>query len=229
MFALPPAELFAYDAWPSREPMEWFPNASVRGDDPLDALDFHVDLGCGRVPKARIGVDRYAAVGVNVLMDLNGGEVFHVAREPGGQASASHSLLQGRKIGLPFATDSIESIITYHCFEHIGAGFVDLMDECYRVLVPGGLLRIIVPQFPSWAAVSDPDHKRYFMAHGDTSTFGTFCGTPDTEHWMESFSVPYTRARFVQVGLTYTPPVAPEVKWTPHDVPEIRIGLRAAK
>lgn len=195
---------WSYDAWPSGEPYDWRPAA--RGTHPHDQLDFHVDLGCGRLKKGRIGVDRYPAPGVvDVLVDLNTGQ-------------------------LPFADDSIESIVSHHALEHIGDGFIALMDDCYRVLKPGGIFRIIVPLFPSWSAVSDPDHKRYFMADGDTTTFDSFCGTPgDTPQncWLASFSVPYTTARFERTAMDYTPRCEMEKWWTPEDARELRVTLRA--
>lgn len=48
--------------------------------------------------------------------------------------------------GLPFPDDGIEAIFAEHLLEHFdyGAGFV-LLVECRRVLQPGGILRIGVP------------------------------------------------------------------------------------
>lgn len=144
-----------------------------------------------------------------------------------------HSVFLPRTWRLPFEDSSIESIISHHAFEHIGPGFIPLVDEIYRVLVPGGVLRAITPLFPSWNAVSDPDHKRYFMAspnqHGEVvTTWDAFCGTPDN-CWSESFSVPYARARFEKVDADYSPPVAPDLAWTPWDARELRVALRAVK
>lgn len=178
-----------------------------KSSHPDDNVDFHVDLGCGRLPKARIGVDRYPADGVDVVLNLE-------------------------DAALPFEDSSVESIITHHALEHIGDGFIPLMDECYRVLENGGLMRIIVPLFPSWSAVSDPDHRRYFMADGDTCTFDSFCGTPGPDDdaqscWLASFSVPYTKARFERTHLDYTAQTA--TPWTPADAREMRVSLRARK
>jgi predicted SAM-dependent methyltransferase len=48
--------------------------------------------------------------------------------------------------GIPFADDSVDAIFHEHLLEHIplraGAG---LIDECFRVLRPGGILRVGVP------------------------------------------------------------------------------------
>ena len=130
---------------------------------------------------------------------------------------------------LPFADGSIRSIVTHHCLEHIGAGLVALMDECWRVLAADAPLRIVVPLFPSWSAVVDPDHRRFFVADEHKSTFDYFCGS--TDHcWMEDFAVPYTRARFEKVDqdLTARPP-SPQDWWTPADARELRVTLRAVK
>jgi predicted SAM-dependent methyltransferase len=48
--------------------------------------------------------------------------------------------------GIPLEDESIKGIFSEHCLEHIplDAGFA-VLGECYRVLKPGGTLRIIVP------------------------------------------------------------------------------------
>lgn len=202
---------WSYEAWPSGAPYDWSP--AERGDSEFDNIDFHVDLGCGRKKKGRIGIDRYPADGVDIVGDLDA-LIFEVE--------------DTTVIGLPFEDDSIESIISHHCLEHIGAGFLPLMDDCYRVLKPGGIFRIIVPLFPSRTAVEDPDHCRYFM----TGTFDSLCGTPGdspSNCWLASFSVPYTKARFQEVDKDYTPPVAPEDQWGDKDARELRVALRAMK
>lgn len=196
-----------YDAWPSRAG-EW-EGGPLRGPSEWDHLDFHVDLGCGRLPKGRIGVDRFEAPGVDVVMNLDDPDLC-----------------------LPFPDSSIESIISHHFFEHVGDGFIPLVDEIYRVLVPGGILRAITPLFPSWSAVSDPDHRRYFLADDGHSTWDVFCGTPGDgpeNCWLSSFSVPYTQARFEKVHQDFTPPVLAEHRWTAHDARELRVALRAVK
>lgn len=194
---------WSYAAWPSREPYDWSP--SVRGHSPDDSLDFHVDLGAGKLPKGRIAVDRYPADGVDVVMSLD------------------HPNLR-----LPFPDSSIESIVTHHCLEHID-NIVPLMDECYRVLAPGGPMRIIVPLFPSWSAVSDPDHRRYFMAQpGGGCSFDSFCGTL-TDCWLESFSVPYTKARFERTNLDLTPEPGDGRFWSESCAREMRVTLKAVK
>jgi SAM-dependent methyltransferase len=224
---------WAYENLPSGEPYDWG-NDAARGDSPWDSLDFHLDLGCGKLPKGRLGIDRFYAPNVGLLIDME-----HRLPIPGVQiedpeeAAAASRVLQrtielyeenlDHPAGLPFPDESIESIISHHFMEHVGDGFVFLMDECYRILKPGGVLRIIVPLFPSRTAVEDPDHRRNFME----GTFETFCGAQDGAHWHESFSVPYTKCRFEMVDKDFTArPENPADYWGPEDAREIRVALR---
>ena len=218
------SDVFAYEAWPPRS--EW--GQAGQGPSPYDNVDFHVDLGCGTLPKGRIGVDRFRAPSVNVLADLDGGLTYAVPVVPGGLAGPGTLATPG----LPFADSSIRSIISHHAFEHIGDGFLYLMEEVHRVLEPGGLLRVITPAFPSWSAVSDPDHRRYFMADPETgaSTWDAFFVDDNGGSWLESFSVPYIgTAKFKRLELDVTAPLPPELQWTTHDAREMRIAMAAWK
>jgi SAM-dependent methyltransferase len=227
-----------YDELPSGEPYDWVgqshgDSAAARGDSPYDNLDFHLDLGCGTLPKARLGIDRFPGNGVGMLLDLDamipasfgtldsdGEKVLQRTLEMFNQMA-----LGGERFttGLPFPTGSIESIISHHMMEHLSSrGFIALIDECHRVLKPGGILRAITPLFPSRSAVEDPDHKLWIME----GTFETFCGAPDGSHWHESFSRPYTESRFEMVDKDFTAPVSPEEAWGDNDVREIRVALR---
>lgn len=221
---------WCYENLPSGEPYDWA--GAARGDSPYDNLDFHLDLGCGRLPKGRLGIDRFwAPAGFpQLLMDLENMSSVrcpHDAPENCQQAAEQtyHLFNQfGRGAGvLPFPDGSIESIISHHFMEHLWLGFVPLMDECHRVLKPGGILRIIVPLFPSRTAVEDPDHKRYFME----GTFETFCGDSEGNHWHESFSTPYTACRFLEVDRDISPrPEDPADYWGEADAREIRVALK---
>lgn len=201
-----------YDAHPSGAPYDWSP--ASRNDSEWDAIDFHLDLGCGKLKKGRIGLDRYAAEGVDIVFDL---ERFEYPDIDGG-----HGYGIGR---LPFPDSSIKSIITHHMCEHIGDNFIPLMDDIYRVLEPDGILRAITPLFPSHTAVADPDHRRYFLE----GTWESFCGTSEN-CWLESFSVPYTKARFTMEDKDITARLDdPFDWWTEQDAREIRVALRAGK
>lgn len=62
---------------------------------------------------------------------------------------------------LPFLDDSIDEVRAHHVLEHI-INLIPLMNECRRVLKPGGLMEIEVPKFPSFTCFVDPTHVRAF-------------------------------------------------------------------
>lgn len=82
----------------------------------------------------------------------------------------------------PFADGSVSELHCSHFCEHIPMIFVDaignevpmgssgaqeaflrFVDECYRILAPGGTLRIIVPSGRSNRGFQDPTHRRFFV------------------------------------------------------------------
>ena len=81
----------------------------------------YLDLGCGRNCHENLtNLDYLWHPGVDVCWDI--------------------------QKGIPFSDGSLKGIFSEHCFEHfpLEAAFF-LMRECRRVLVPGGILRIVVP------------------------------------------------------------------------------------
>lgn len=89
---------------------------------------------------------------------------------------------------LPWAEDSVSEILTEHFLEHIPASNVGetirfapngnladvsshefmgkdflicFMNECYRILKPGGIMRVVVPAASSDRAYQDPTHRRF--------------------------------------------------------------------
>jgi predicted SAM-dependent methyltransferase len=88
----------------------------------IGAKNLKVNIGCG--PKGKQGwvnVDAFPAPGVNCIVD-------------------------SRK-SLPFPDNSVQMIFCEHFFEHVDytEEAPHFISECYRVLQPGGVLRIIVP------------------------------------------------------------------------------------
>lgn len=85
--------------------------------------------------------------------------------------------------GLPFADRSVDTINASHLFEHIN-NFVELMNECWRVLKDDGFLMGCVPTYPGKMAVNDPTHVRFFTP-GTLMYFTSdaYC-IPGTKRWV---------------------------------------------
>jgi len=48
--------------------------------------------------------------------------------------------------GIPLIDESIQGIFTEHCLEHFSIEQLDfILSECFRILKPGGILRLVVP------------------------------------------------------------------------------------
>lgn len=62
---------------------------------------------------------------------------------------------------LPLASDSADLIFSDNVFEHI-KNYLQLIEECLRVLKPGGKLIVRVPYFRSKYAFVDPTHCNFF-------------------------------------------------------------------
>lgn len=60
-----------------------------------------------------------------------------------GVIDINHNLMDGK---LPLESDSVEKIYSEHCLEHLpNEVAVSILYECYRVLVPKGIIRISLP------------------------------------------------------------------------------------
>jgi SAM-dependent methyltransferase len=105
-----------------------------------------LDLGCGATKQypESAGIDRLPAAGVDVVADL--------AR------------------GLPVADSSADRVFAVHILEHL-LDYVSVLDECHRVLRPGGVLHVMSPDWRHVNAVADPTHLRLF----DMQTFKHVC------------------------------------------------------
>ena len=55
---------------------------------------------------------------------------------------------------------SVSEIYCSHFIEHIGEELIPFMEECYRVLEPGGTAHFEMPYYTSIRAWQDPTHKR---------------------------------------------------------------------
>jgi SAM-dependent methyltransferase len=112
----------------------------------------HLDLGCGTVPRNPYG--RAELCGV----DLRG-----TADGPVRRANLSVQ-------PIPWPDNHFDSVSAYDFLEHVPRvlptadgldtrlPFVELMNEIWRVLRPGGLLYACTPAYPDGSAFQDPTH-----------------------------------------------------------------------
>ncbi|GAB3964230.1 methyltransferase domain-containing protein [Plantactinospora veratri] len=122
----------------------------VAGRDPVV-----MDLGCGAAKQypGNLGLDLRVAPGVDAQADLSG--------------------------PLPLAGDSVDVIFTVHILEHL-IDFLTLVDECHRVLRPGGVLHVMSPWWGHVNAVADPTHVRLL----DVQTIKHMCQRhPGAPRW----------------------------------------------
>ncbi len=115
----------------------------------------HLDLGCGDVPKNPYHADE--VYGVDIRTDL------------GPNIMSANLAIQP----IPFPADHFDSVSAYDFLEHIPRLIVDLrtessifpfirlMDEIWRVLIPGGRLYAVTPAYPSHKSFVDPTHVNF--------------------------------------------------------------------
>jgi SAM-dependent methyltransferase len=110
-----------------------------------------LDLGCGPQPKNPFNAD----------------EVFGVdVRDLGANIRAADLVIEP----IPFEDDSFEYVTAHDFLEHIPRliyvpqrrnAFVEVMNEVYRVLKPGGLFLSMTPGYPHAATFRDPTHINF--------------------------------------------------------------------
>lgn len=108
-----------------------------------------VDLGCGQnkasvefftenmqlTPDKVIGLDIANCEGVDIIHDLT---VFPY----------------------PIESESVDAIHSSHFVEHLdGFERMKFFNECYRILKPGGKMKLSHPYYKSVRAIQDPTHK----------------------------------------------------------------------
>jgi SAM-dependent methyltransferase len=101
-----------------------------------------IGIGCGNDYKEFIGIDK-GNYGQQIKRDL--------------------------RRGLPFSDETVDYILADNILEHIPVNdhfgeddFAFIMNECLRVLKPGGKMEVITPLWSSEVAYKDPTHCRYF-------------------------------------------------------------------
>lgn len=103
-----------------------------------------LDLGCftgGRIVYwvERYGFDEARGIDINPIF-AEGGELF--ARSKGVKASFDTGVAEY----LPYDSNHFDFVVSYDVFEHV-QNSEQAMQECFRVLKPGGKLLAVFPQF----------------------------------------------------------------------------------
>jgi SAM-dependent methyltransferase len=121
----------------------------VAGREPV-----HVDVGCGAKKQypGSVGVDRRRTGAVDIVADVS---------RP-----------------LPFGDGTVDAVFAVHVLEHL-PDFLPLVDECHRILRPGGTLHLMSPWWGYVNAVADPTHVRLL----DIQTVKGICERPDAPRW----------------------------------------------
>lgn len=133
----------------------------------------HLDLGCGTNPFNPYRRER--VYGIDIRED---------SRQLSGKNNVTIVEANLALEKIPFEDDFFDSISAIDFLEHIPRQlcidrdtgmtypFIDLMNEIWRVLKPGGKFLAITPAFPSNAAFADPTHVNAITA----TTHEYFCG-----------------------------------------------------
>ena len=74
--------------------------------------------------------------------------------------------LDDKNLQLPFPDNSVTHIIAHHVLEHIGDGFLKLLQEIYRICKHGAMIDIRVPHYAHETYINDFTHKRPITVEG---------------------------------------------------------------
>jgi SAM-dependent methyltransferase len=135
----------------------------------MNPLERHLDLGCGKFPRNPYGRRELSGIDIRALQGAAGFDyrVANLGLQP-----------------IPHGDSSFGSVSAYDFIEHVprilatadGRGtrfpFVELMQEIWRVLAPGGRFYALTPGYPYAAAFADPTHVNVIT----DSTHAYFCG-----------------------------------------------------
>jgi SAM-dependent methyltransferase len=127
-----------------------------------------VHLGCGlKTPPDWVNIDSSLNARLSkyplLLRALKAvGIVPRTATEGWNPTVVGHDLRKP----LPFQNDSASAVYTSHLLEHLYLSEAKrLLNECYRILAPGGVLRVVVPDLE--AIVREYNGERVFLYEND--------------------------------------------------------------
>jgi SAM-dependent methyltransferase len=107
----------------------------VEASQPKLINELKIDLACGQNKvEGYFGIDKVSGDKVDAVVDLE-------------------------QFPWPIESNSVEDIVCNHYAEHT-TDLIKFMDEVYRILKPGGKMKIISPYYTSIRCWQDPTHKR---------------------------------------------------------------------
>ncbi|MDP2143559.1 MAG: methyltransferase domain-containing protein [Gallionella sp.] len=100
---------------------------------------------------------------------------------------------------LPYASDTVDAIFSSHVLEHLFIDEVErLISECRRVLKPGGVCRVVVPDLEKIVALYDPNDPRKFIT--DIYEVATRSAVKNSHHC--AFTGAFLTSLFTQAGFS---------------------------
>ncbi len=103
------------------------------------------------------------------ILDVGCGKKKYVSVHPadtvvgmdGSRRADSDVLHNLENLPWPFADNEFDLVIARHILEHL-SDLIATMEEIWRVVRPGGSVKITVPYFSFPGAFQDPTHRRFF-------------------------------------------------------------------
>lgn len=100
---------------------------------------------------------------------------------------------------LPYVDNTVAAIFSSHVFEHLFMDEVEkLISECHRVLRPGGVCRVVVPDLEKIMTLYDPEDPRKFIA--DIYEVATRSTVKNSHHC--AFTGAFLTLLFTQTGFS---------------------------
>ena len=123
----------------------------------------HLDLGCGQSPRNPYGVE-----------DLYGVDLMPMHSALGDCYRRANLAVEP----IPFQDSHFSSVSAFDFIEHVPRilsapsgtrlPFIELMNEIYRVLEPGGRFYALTPAYPHPSVFVDPTHVNILTEHSHT-------------------------------------------------------------
>jgi SAM-dependent methyltransferase len=164
----------------------------------------HLDLGCGNSLRNPYARDNLYGVDIQQALSTSGIEIrrANVAVEP-----------------IPFPDNYFDSVSAYDFLEHVPRilakdngtrfPFIELMNEIWRVMIPGGRFYALTPVFPHAAAFKDPTHVNILTRHSHA-----YFTRPELLARMYGFTGDFTVIRVLPARsreFEYEPTAAPSI------------------